>query len=122
MLDNITDVTDTCWGNYRTIELGDGYQIKKIQVNPGEAISLQFHHHRSEHWIVLKGTALVVNGDKELTLYENESTFIKQGEVHRLSNPGKITLVIIEVQVGSYLEENDIIRLEDKYNRIEEEN
>ena len=109
---------DRFWGGYTCIEEGDRYQVKKIEVLPGEAISLQYHTHRSEHWIVVCGTALVRKGDEEHLLLENQSIFIKQGEIHRLSNPGKIPLFIIEVQVGSYLGEDDIVRLEDKYNRV----
>ena len=99
--------------------LGDKrYKVKSIEVKPGEKLSLQMNHHRAEHWVVVEGTALVQVGDEEKLLTENESTYIPIGSVHRLSNPGKIPLRIIEVQSGSYLEEDDITRLEDVYGRL----
>ncbi len=107
------------WGSFEAIARGDRYQVKKIVVDPGGALSLQKHHHRSEHWIVVKGTAEVVRDAEELIVRENESVYLPQGCVHRLSNPGKIPLELIEVQVGSYLGEDDIVRLEDVYNRTE---
>jgi mannose-1-phosphate guanylyltransferase/mannose-6-phosphate isomerase len=106
------------WGNYETLELGDGFQAKRIVVNPGGRLSLQMHHHRAEHWIVVQGTALVTVGDKVFTLKENESTFIPLGEKHRLENQGKAPLTLIEVQCGSYLGEDDIVRFEDVYGRV----
>jgi mannose-1-phosphate guanylyltransferase/mannose-6-phosphate isomerase len=105
------------WGWYDSIDEGGRFKVKRIQVKPGASLSLQKHHHRAEHWIVVTGTAEITNGDKVLTLTENQSTYIPLGEVHRLANRGTIPLEIIEVQSGSYLGEDDIIRLEDKYNR-----
>ncbi|MBN3724955.1 mannose-1-phosphate guanylyltransferase/mannose-6-phosphate isomerase [Burkholderia sp. Ac-20379] len=105
------------WGDYEGIDQGDRFQVKRIVVKPGEKLSLQMHHHRAEHWIVVKGTALVTNGDKEIMLTENQSTYIPLGATHRLSNPGKIPLELIEVQSGSYLGEDDIVRFEDTYGR-----
>ncbi len=106
------------WGNYRGIDLGERHQVKRITVNPGERLSLQMHHHRAEHWIVVSGTAKVTVGQNEFLLRENESTFIPIGESHRLENPGKLPLYLIEVQSGSYLGEDDIVRFEDGYGRI----
>lgn len=105
------------WGSYEGIDEGDRFQVKRIEVNPGASLSLQMHHHRAEHWIVVKGTAKVVNGDQEILLTENQSTYIPLGVVHRLENPGKIPLELIEVQSGSYLGEDDIVRFEDVYGR-----
>ncbi len=106
------------WGWYDSIDEGGRFKVKRIQVKPGASLSLQKHHHRAEHWIVVRGTAEITNGDKVLTLTENQSTYIPLGEVHRLANPGSISLEIIEVQSGSYLGEDDIVRLEDTYGRI----
>lgn len=105
------------WGYYTSLNLGEKYQVKKIVVNPGCKLSLQTHRHRSEHWVVVKGIALVTKGDKQFLLSENESTYISQGEVHRLENQKNSPLELIEVQTGSYLGEDDIVRLEDQYNR-----
>ncbi|WP_111642036.1 mannose-1-phosphate guanylyltransferase/mannose-6-phosphate isomerase [Marinimicrobium alkaliphilum] len=105
------------WGTFTVIEEGLGFKIKRIEVKPGASLSLQMHHHRSEHWIVVSGTAKVVNGEQEILLRENESTFIPMGHKHRLANPGLINLVLIEVQSGSYLGEDDIVRFEDTYGR-----
>lgn len=105
------------WGSYETINLGPRFRVKKIVVDPGERLSLQKHHHRSEHWVVVQGTAEVTVGKEVFTVNENHSTYIPLGEVHRLRNPGRIPLELIEVQVGSYLGEDDIMRLEDVYNR-----
>ena len=105
------------WGNYTLLEENRFYKIKKIIVKPQKRLSLQKHLHRSEHWIVVSGTALVTIGDKEFILRPNESTYIRIGELHRLENPGKIDLVIIEAQVGEYVGENDIIRVEDDFKR-----
>ncbi|MDO6386064.1 cupin domain-containing protein, partial [Uliginosibacterium sp. 31-12] len=105
------------WGWYDSIDMGPRFQVKRIVVNPGATLSLQMHHHRAEHWIVVSGTAEVVNGEKTLLLGENESTYIPLGHVHRLANPGKLPLEIIEVQSGSYLGEYDIVRFEDTYGR-----
>lgn len=106
------------WGTYTVIEEGPGFKIKRIEVKPGASLSLQMHHRRSEHWIVVSGLAKVVNGDRELMVRMNESTFIPVGNKHRLENPAKDPLVIIEVQTGDYLGEDDIVRFEDKYGRI----
>ncbi|AOJ08967.1 mannose-1-phosphate guanylyltransferase/mannose-6-phosphate isomerase [Burkholderia mayonis] len=105
------------WGSYEGIDEGDRFQVKRIVVNPGAQLSLQMHHHRAEHWIVVKGTALVTNDGKEIILTENQSTYIPLGATHRLKNPGKIPLELIEVQSGAYLGEDDIVRFEDTYGR-----
>jgi len=105
------------WGWYDSIDSGARFQVKRIMVKPGAALSLQMHHHRAEHWIVVAGTAEVTVGDKVLLLSENQSTYIPLGATHRLRNPGKVPLEIIEVQSGSYLGEDDIVRLEDTYGR-----
>ncbi|MFW6092720.1 MAG: mannose-1-phosphate guanylyltransferase/mannose-6-phosphate isomerase [Pseudomonadota bacterium] len=105
------------WGSYEGVEQGERYQVKRITVKPGERLSLQMHHHRSEHWIVVRGTAEVTRGEELFTLTENESTYIPLGVTHRLANPGKLTLELIEVQVGAYLGEDDIVRFEDQYGR-----
>jgi len=105
------------WGAYQRIDVGSRFQVKRITVKPGGRLSLQKHHHRSEHWVVVSGTAEVTVGEKIMELHENESTYIPIGEVHRLANPGKVPLEIIEVQVGSYTGEDDIVRLEDVYGR-----
>ena len=106
------------WGHYTSVVEGNRWQVKRIEVKPGATLSLQMHHHRAEHWIVVKGTAQVEINNKEHLLSENQSTFIPVGSKHRLSNPGKLPLVLIEVQSGSYLGEDDIIRFEDKYGRV----
>jgi mannose-1-phosphate guanylyltransferase/mannose-6-phosphate isomerase len=105
------------WGWYDSIDQGPRHQVKRIMVKPGASLSLQMHHHRAEHWIVVSGTAEVTNGDKVLILSENQSTYIPLGQTHRLANPGKVPLEIIEVQSGSYLGEDDIVRFEDTYGR-----
>jgi mannose-1-phosphate guanylyltransferase/mannose-6-phosphate isomerase len=105
------------WGWYDSIDAGPRFQVKRIMVNPGATLSLQMHHHRAEHWIVVTGTAEVTCGDKKLLLSENQSTYIPLGQTHRLANPGKVPLEIIEVQSGSYLGEDDIVRFEDTYGR-----
>jgi len=105
------------WGKYDSIDMGTRFQVKRITVNPGASLSLQKHHHRAEHWIVVSGTAEVTCDDKVLLLGENQSTYIPLGSVHRLANPGKIPLEMIEVQSGSYLGEDDIVRFEDVYGR-----
>ncbi len=106
------------WGWYDSIDAGSRFQVKRIMVKPGASLSLQKHHHRAEHWIVVSGTAEVTNGDQVLLLTENQSTYIPVGQVHRLANPGKVPLEIIEVQSGSYLGEDDIVRFEDTYGRV----
>jgi mannose-1-phosphate guanylyltransferase/mannose-6-phosphate isomerase len=105
------------WGYYTVLEEGPRYKIKRIVVNPGEKLSLQRHYHRSEHWIVIKGTAKVTIGDKEVFIHENESAYVPKSTLHRLENPGKIPLEIIEVQNGEYVQEDDIERFEDRYGR-----
>ena len=105
------------WGWYDSVDEGERFKVKRIQVKPGASLSLQMHHHRAEHWIVVKGTAEITNGDQVITLMENQSTYIPKGQTHRLANPGKTPLEIIEVQSGSYLGEDDIVRFEDTYGR-----
>lgn len=105
------------WGSFTTLEEGPGYKIKRIEVNPGHRLSLQMHHHRSEHWIVVSGTARVTCGDQEEILGANQSTYVPQCTSHRLENPGVIKLILIEVQNGEYLGEDDIIRFQDDYSR-----
>ncbi len=105
------------WGWYDSVDEGQCFKVKRIQVKPGASLSLQMHHHRAEHWIVVRGVAEITNGDQVITLYENQSTFIPQGQTHRLANPGAEPLEIIEVQSGSYLGEDDIVRFEDTYGR-----
>ncbi|MEH2278766.1 MAG: cupin domain-containing protein [Nostoc sp.] len=105
------------WGAFTVLEEGRGYKIKRIEVKPGHRLSLQMHHHRSEHWIVVSGTARVTCGELEVLLSNNESTYVPQCTSHRLENPGVIPLVLIEVQNGEYLGEDDIIRYQDDYAR-----
>ena len=105
------------WGWYDSVDEGERFKVKRIQVNPGASLSLQMHHHRAEHWIVVKGVAEITNGDQVIILSENQSTYIPQGQTHRLANPGTTPLEIIEVQSGSYLGEDDIVRFEDTYGR-----
>jgi mannose-1-phosphate guanylyltransferase/mannose-6-phosphate isomerase len=109
------------WGSYTNLEKGERYRIKRITVYPGESLSLQMHHHRSEHWIVVKGTAKVVLEEagelKEYFVHENESIYVPKTTKHRVMNPGKVPLEIIEVQVGEYVEEDDIVRFDDRYGR-----
>ena len=106
------------WGWYDSVDVGDRFQVKRIGVKPGASLSLQKHHHRAEHWVVVKGTAEVTRGEDVFLLSENQSTYIPIGEVHRLSNPGKVELEMIEVQSGLYLGEDDIVRLDDTYGRV----
>jgi len=105
------------WGKYDSVDAGDRYQVKRITVKPGAKLSVQLHHHRAEHWVVVSGTAKVTNGNKTFILSENESAYIPIGVIHALENPGKFDLELIEVQSGSYLEEDDIVRFEDRYGR-----
>ncbi|PPS42768.1 cupin domain-containing protein [Chroococcidiopsis sp. TS-821] len=105
------------WGSFTVLEEGRGYKIKRIEVKPGHRLSLQMHHHRSEHWIVVSGTAKVTCGDAEILLTNNQSTYVPQCTNHRLENPGVIPLIIIEVQNGEYLGEDDIVRFQDDYSR-----
>ena len=108
------------WGSYDSIDMGERFQVKRIVVNPGAKLSLQMHHHRAEHWIVVQGTARVTRGDREFLLGENESTYSPMGTTHRLENPGKVPLHLIEVQSGTYLGEDDIVRYDDTYGRAGE--
>ncbi|MCI5208252.1 MAG: mannose-1-phosphate guanylyltransferase/mannose-6-phosphate isomerase, partial [Candidatus Electrothrix sp. ATG2] len=105
------------WGSYTTLEIHDRFQIKRITVNPGARLSSQMHHHRHEHWVVVRGTARVENGEQNILLREDESTYIPLGTTHRLENPGVIPLELIEIQIGSYLGEDDIVRFDDEYGR-----
>lgn len=105
------------WGSFTILEEGSGYKIKRIEVKPGHRLSLQMHHHRSEHWIVISGIAKVQRDEDELMLSKNESTYVPRFTRHRLENPGRVPLVLIEVQNGEYLGEDDIIRFEDDYAR-----
>jgi mannose-1-phosphate guanylyltransferase/mannose-6-phosphate isomerase len=107
------------WGWYDCVDVGERHQVKRITVRPGASLSLQMHNHRAEHWVVVSGTAEVVNGEQVLHLTENQSTYIPAGQKHRLTNPGTTLLEIIEVQSGAYLGEDDIVRFEDTYGRIE---
>ena len=107
------------WGSYDSIDNGERFQVKRITVKPGEKLSVQMHHHRAEHWIVVSGTAKVTNGEQTLLLSENQSTYIPIGVIHALENPGRIPLELIEVQSGSYLGEDDIVRFSDRYGRVE---
>ncbi len=107
------------WGSFTVLEEGTRYKIKRIEVKPGHRLSLQMHHHRSEHWIVVSGTARVICDEKEELVYSNQSTYVPQGTSHRLENPGVIPLILIEVQNGEYLGEDDIIRFQDDYARSE---
>jgi len=108
------------WGKYDSIDNGHRYQVKRITVKPGAKLSVQMHHHRAEHWVVVSGLAKVTNGDETFLLSENQSTYIPVGAVHALENPGKLPLEIIEIQSGSYLGEDDIVRFEDLYGRLPE--
>ena len=105
------------WGYFETLSIGGRFQVKLLHVEPGGKLSMQMHHHRSEHWVVVKGTAEVTVGADVRSVHENESIYIPIGAVHRLENPGKIQLELIEVQTGSYFGEDDIIRIEDDYKR-----
>jgi len=116
-IDNENKKVTRPWGDYQCIDHSNRYQVKRITVNKGGQLSLQMHHHRAEHWIVVKGTAKVTCGTKVFLLSENESTYIPIGENHRLENPGQIPLEMIEVQSGSYLGEDDIVRFDDIYGR-----
>ena len=105
------------WGKYDSVDSGPRYQVKRITVKPGERLSVQMHYHRAEHWIVVSGSAIVERGQEKITVTENESIYIPVGTVHSLENPGKIPLELIEVQSGSYLGEDDIVRFDDRYGR-----
>jgi mannose-6-phosphate isomerase-like protein (cupin superfamily) len=109
------------WGHFQTIELGERYRVKRITVKPGAKLSLQKHFHRAEHWVVVNGTAAVTRDGESLLLKENESVFLPLGCVHRLENPGRIPLNLIEIQSGPYLGEDDVVRFEDLYARAPDE-
>ena len=106
------------WGYYQSIHAGERFQVKRITVNPGAKLSLQKHYHRAEHWVVVNGTAIVTRDDEEILLRENELVFVPLGCMHRLENPGKVPLNLIEVQSGAYLGEDDIVRVQDIYDRV----
>ncbi|HMB31722.1 MAG TPA: cupin domain-containing protein, partial [Desulfohalobiaceae bacterium] len=108
------------WGSYETINYEPRFQVKRITVKPGSKLSLQKHFHRAEHWVVVHGTAKIINGQSEMILSEDQSTYIPLGTKHRLENPGRIPLELIEIQTGSYLGEDDIVRLSDDYGRLED--
>jgi mannose-1-phosphate guanylyltransferase len=116
-LPNIHVTAHRPWGTYTILDESDGYKVKRIVVKPGRRLSLQKHYHRSEHWIVVSGTAKVTRGDEEFLVRANESTYIPMGELHRLENVGKIPLVMIEAQVGEYVGEDDIVRIDDDFLR-----
>jgi mannose-1-phosphate guanylyltransferase/mannose-1-phosphate guanylyltransferase/mannose-6-phosphate isomerase len=105
------------WGTYQGLHGGERHQVKCLTIKPGARISLQRHFHRAEHWVVVKGTALVTRGEEQSLVYENQSIYIPMGTLHRLENPGRVPLEIIEVQSGSYLGEDDIVRVDDAYGR-----
>ena len=105
------------WGRWEVLDIGDGFAVKRLTVNPGAILSLQLHHHREEHWVVVRGRARIVRGDQTMELARNESVFIPIETAHRIENPGTEVLELIEVQVGDKLDENDIVRLEDRYGR-----
>jgi mannose-1-phosphate guanylyltransferase/mannose-6-phosphate isomerase len=108
------------WGCYEDIDAGARFRVKRITVEPGQKLSLQYHHHRAEHWVIVSGTARVTRGEEVSLLTENQSIFIKVGQLHRLENPGRVPLQLIEVQTGTYLGEDDIVRVEDVYQRVKE--
>ncbi len=108
------------WGCYEDIDAGDRFRVKRITVEPGRKLSLQMHHHRAEHWVIVSGTARVTRGEEVTLLTENQSIFISVGELHRLENPGKVPLKLIEVQTGTYLGEDDIVRFDDAWQRDKE--
>src|SRR5699024_9289104 len=105
------------WGSYETIAVGERFQVKRLTVKPGHKLSLQMHHHRAEHWVVVRGTARVTRGQESFLIHEDQSTYIPLGATHRLDNSGQIPLELIEVQSGAYLGEDDIVRFEDVYGR-----
>lgn len=110
--------TSRPWGTYRRLDVGRRYQVKRITVAPGGQLSLQKHHHRAEHWIIVAGTAEVTRGDSIKLFHEGDHLFIPQGNIHRCVNPGKVPLALIEVQFGTYTGEDDIVRLDDVYGRV----
>ncbi len=117
-ISNLAETEIRPWGSFTVLEEGRNYKIKRIEVKPGNRLSLQMHHHRSEHWIVVSGTAKVICGEHETLLLTNQSTYVPACAAHRLENPGVVPLVLIEVQNGEYLGEDDIVRYQDDYARI----
>jgi mannose-1-phosphate guanylyltransferase/mannose-6-phosphate isomerase len=117
---NTHSIVHRPWGCYEDIDAGDRFRVKRITVDPGGKLSLQMHHHRAEHWVVVSGTARVTRGEQVQLLTENQSIYIEIGQLHRLENPGKVPLKLIEVQTGTYLGEDDIVRIEDIYQRVEQ--
>ncbi len=111
------DYEERPWGSFETVDRGERYRVKRIVVKPGGQLSLQMHYHRAEHWIIVSGAAVVTRDDMRMLVRENEAVYIPIGMRHRIENPGKTPLCLVEVQVGSYLEEDDIVRLEDRYGR-----
>jgi len=111
------DYEDRPWGSFETVDRGERYRVKRIVVKPGGQLSLQMHYHRAEHWIVVSGAAVVTRDDMRMLVRENEAVHIPIGMRHRVENPGKTPLCLVEIQIGSYLEEDDIVRLEDRYGR-----
>lgn len=112
-----SDYEERPWGTFETVDRGDRYRVKRIVVKPGGQLSLQMHYHRAEHWIIVSGAAIVTRSNARQFVRENEAIFIPVGMTHRIENPGKTPLVLVEVQIGSYLEEDDIVRFEDRYGR-----
>jgi mannose-6-phosphate isomerase-like protein (cupin superfamily) len=112
-----SDYEERPWGNFETVERGERYRVKRIVVKPGGQLSLQMHYHRAEHWIVVSGAAIVTRDNTRSFLRENEAIYIPVGSTHRIENPGKTPLIFVEVQIGGYLEEDDIVRFEDRYGR-----
>lgn len=111
------DSDERPWGRWEVLDTGDGFAVKRLTVKPGAILSLQLHHHREEHWVVVRGRARIVRGDETLELVRNQAVFIPIETAHRIENPGEETLEIVEIQVGDKLDENDIVRLEDRYGR-----
>ncbi|HEX8374703.1 MAG TPA: phosphomannose isomerase type II C-terminal cupin domain [Geminicoccaceae bacterium] len=111
------DSDERPWGRWEVIDVGDGFAVKRITVNPGAILSLQLHHHREEHWVVARGRARVTRGDEVIELGRSEAVFLPLGTAHRIENPGEEPLEFVEVQIGDRLDENDIVRLEDRYGR-----
>lgn len=112
------DSDERPWGRWEVLEVGDGFAVKRITVKPGASLSLQLHHHREEHWVIVRGRALVTRGTETFELGRNQSVFIPIETAHRLENPGEESVEFVEVQVGERLDESDIVRLEDRYGRI----
>ena len=118
MKNSLNKIVNRPWGNFKTIHIGDSFTVKILTIYPNSQISLQYHKNRSEHWIITKGIANITKGDQTFILKENEVTFIKKEEIHRIENKEKFDLVIVEVQIGEKISENDIVRLDDIYGRV----